>query len=265
MIRDKLISLKVPQALDQFYRCYFQTEFLGEDNLKMLENQSALLVMNHTAFFALECYILGTRVLRDYPKSDLKGLVWKGFTEGPAGFWFKAMGGQTAKINTGAELLTQGKTVLIMPEGVDATDVRHRFNTFHTGYLRILQQENVPIIPVGFSGVDESIPWVVARNRFIEERFMKPVNPDFNFVLMPKLPVFRPTKIVFNIGKPINVPATDISTEEGIARWNKQLKQTIEGLVYDADQHREDRITSSKANSIFHKLVAGKTTFLGEH
>jgi acyltransferase-like protein len=265
VIRDKLISLKVPQALDQFYRRYFQTEFLGEDNLKMLENQNALLVMNHTAFFALECYILGSRILSDYPQSDLKGLVWKGFTEGPAGFWFKTMGGQTAKISTGTKLLSQGKTVLIMPEGVDATDVRKRFNTFHTGYLRMLQHENVPIIPIGFSGVDESIPWIVARNRFIEEKLMKPVNPDFNFVLMPKLPIFRPTKIVFNIGKPIKVPAADISSEKGLTRWNKQLKQTIEGLVYDADQHREDSITSSKINNIFHNLVGGKTTFLGEH
>lgn len=265
MVRDKLISLKVPQVLNRFYRHYFQAEFLGEENLAMLKDQNALLVMNHTAFFALECYLLGSRVLSHYPQSDMQALVWKGFTEGPAGFWFKTMGGKTAKIDTGANLLSAGKTVLIMPEGIDATDVRNRFNTFHTGYLRIIQQQNVPIIPIGFSGIDQSIPWIVGRNRFIENKFMKPVNPDFNFVLMPKLPVFRPTKIVFNIGQPINIPAAEIKSERGISRWNDKLKQSIENLVDEADVHRAKRISSSKLNSAFHKIVEGKTTFIGEH
>jgi len=265
VVRDKLISLKVPQVLNRFYRHYFQAEFLGEENLAMLKDQNALLVMNHTAFFALECYLLGSRVLSHYPQSDMQALVWKGFTEGPAGFWFKTMGGKTAKIATGANLLSAGKTVLIMPEGIDATDVRNRFNTFHTGYLRIIQQQNVPIIPIGFSGIDQSIPWIVGRNRFIENKFMKPVNPDFNFVLMPKLPVFRPTKIVFNIGQPINIPAAEIKSERGISRWNDKLKQSIENLVDEADVHRAKRISSSKLNSAFHKIVEGKTTFIGEH
>ena len=265
MIRDKLISLKVPQILNRFYRHYFQAEFLGEENLAMLKDQNALLVMNHTAFFALECYMLGSRVLSHYPQSDMQALVWKGFTEGPAGFWFKTMGGKTAKIGTGAELLSAGKTVLIMPEGIDATDVRNRFNTFHTGYLRIIQQHNVPIIPIGFSGIDESIPWIVGRNRFIENKFMKPVNPNFNFVLAPKIPVFRPTKIVFNIGQPINIPAAEIKSESGIKRWNDKLKHSIENLVGEADTHRAERISSSKLNSAFHKILEGKTTYIGKH
>lgn len=265
MIRDKLISLKVPQVLDRFYRHYFQTEFVGEQHLALLKEQNALLVMNHTAFFALECYMLGSRVLSHYPQSDLQALVWKGFSEGPAGLWFRSMGGQTAKIDTGAALLSQGKTVLIMPEGVDATDVRNRFNTFHTGYLRMIQQQNVPIIPIGFTGIDQSIPWIVAKNRFIEEKFMKPVNPAFDFVLIPKLPVFRPTKVVFNIGQPITIPAEELDTEQGIERWNQTLKQTIEGLVDNAEQHRTDRIASSKLNQLFHKLVEGKISYLGEH
>jgi len=64
--------------------------------------------------------------------------------------------------------------VLVLPEGVGATDVRNRFNAFRTGYLRILKEEPVPIIPIGFSGVDEAIPWWVLRNRFLADTFMKP-------------------------------------------------------------------------------------------
>jgi 1-acyl-sn-glycerol-3-phosphate acyltransferase len=264
MLRDSLVKLRVPQALDAFSRYYFQLDIVGKENLSLLRDQQAMLVMNHTAFFALECYLLGSNLLSSYPDLDLRTLVWKGFSEGPARAWFKNIGCETASIQNGHSLLEAGKTVLIMPEGIDATDVRNRMNTFHTGYLRVLQKKRVPIIPIGFHGIDQSIPWLIAHNKTLEKKFMKPVNPNFDFLLLPKVPIFRPTKVVFKIGAPIHLADKDMASEAALNATNERIKTTVSMLVDEAEQYRKERITQSRPNRLFHKLVEGKISHLNK-
>ncbi|MDX5299695.1 MAG: 1-acyl-sn-glycerol-3-phosphate acyltransferase [Gammaproteobacteria bacterium] len=262
MLRDRLVSVGAPRVLDTLASAWFQVEFLGEEHLQSLREQPVMLVMNHTAFFALEVYLLGNRILRHYPELDLRTLVWKGFTQGPAGVWFRGLGCETASIARGRELLAAGKTVLIMPEGVGATDVRNRLKTFRTGYLRMLEETPVPIIPIGFHGVDEAMPWIVARNRFLEERLMKPVDPNFDFVLFPRLPLMRPSKIVFSIGAPITLNSADLASEERIRRTNMLIRQRVSALMHEAEYHRSRRIHGSTLNRWWHRAVEGRTVQL---
>ncbi len=262
MLRDTLVKYKIPHLLDRAAEHYFQVEFLGEENLAPLERGNALFVMNHTAFFALECYLMGNRLLRRYEDLDIRTLVWKGFSEGPAKHWFNNIGCETATIAHGRKRLSEGKSILIMPEGVGATDVRKRFNHFHTGYLRILKGFDIPIIPVGFYGIDQSIPWWVAHNKKLEEVLMKPVNPNFDFIMLPKLPIFRPTKIVFSIGEPIHLLPSDLASEEAINETNKTIKKTIAKLVDQSELHRTKTIQTSHLNRLFHKIIEGQITEL---
>lgn len=262
MLRDHLVKMRVPKLLDAFSRRYFQLEVLHPERLKLKANQPALLVMNHTAFFAMECYLIGSHILSQNPNIDLRTLVWKGFSEGPAGLWFRNIGCETASISRGKQLLSEGKTVLIMPEGVGATDVRNRLNHFHSGYLRILQTENVPVIPIGFHGIDQSIPWYVGYHRYLEEKLMKPVDPNFDFLLFPKLPAPRPTKVVFNVGEAIHVPPHALDTEQGVNFWNKVIKNKISDLMDDAEQHRHSQVNKTWSNRLFHQLVEGSITQL---
>ncbi|PID42525.1 MAG: hypothetical protein CSA52_01390 [Gammaproteobacteria bacterium] len=262
MLRDSLVTLRIPRALDAFSRYYFQLDVLGKSNLALLRDQQAMLVMNHTAFFGLECYLLGSQLLSMYPKLDISTLVWKGFAEGPAGLWFRQLGCQTASIKVGRELLSEGKTILILPEGIDATDVRNRMNKFHTGYLRMLQEKNVPIIPIGFYGIDQSIPWLVVHQPYLEEKLMKPVNPDWDFLPIPKVPVFRPTKVVFSIGEPVYLSAADLADEDAIHATNRRIKLRVSELMQDAEIHRSNAIEKSRANKLYHKLVAGRVSNL---
>ncbi len=262
MLRDSLVKLQVPKALETFSKYYFQLDVQGKTNLALLRDQQALLVMNHTAFFALECYLIGSHLLSAYPELDYRTLVWKGFSEGPAGLWFRQLGCQTASIKAGQDLLTEGKSVLIMPEGVDATDVRNRMNQFHTGYLRMLQAKNVPIIPIGFHGIDQSIPWMIAHNAWLEKKLMKPVNPNFDFLLFPKLPIFRPTKVVFSVGKPIHLNEEDLNDEAALQTTNVRIQNTISDLMAKAETHRQASIGQSRLNQLYHKTVEGNISRL---
>ncbi|MBF0237007.1 MAG: 1-acyl-sn-glycerol-3-phosphate acyltransferase [SAR324 cluster bacterium] len=150
-IMDKMVQAGVPRYLHEFSRKYFQMEVTGEENLINSAESNCMFVMNHTAFFGLEVYLWASYLLTVDPDQKLKTLVWSGFTNGPAGMWFRALQCKPAKIQNGIDLLKSGNSVLIMPEGVGATDVRNRFNHFHTGFLRMVQGHPVPIIPIGFN------------------------------------------------------------------------------------------------------------------
>ena len=252
---------RVPKAIVEFSKRYFQVEVNGLDNVPLFP-QNSMLVMNHTAFFALEVYLIAAQILNRDPEQRLNTLVWEGFTDGPMGPYFKSFGCKAAKISTGAELLKDNKTILIMPEGVGATDVTNRFNTFHTGFLRMVKEHPVPIIPIGFYGCDQSIPWLVSHNKFLIDTFMKPIDPDFDFFILPKIPIFRPTKIVFNVGKPINLTKKDLSSEARIQAQTQAVQAKIERLVDSAQNYRNARIDESKLNKLYHRVVQGHVTNL---
>jgi len=258
VLRDHLIRWGVADALDKFARTYFQVEFLNEERLPDAQSGPVLLLMNHTAFSGLEVYLLGSRLFRRDPDFDFRPLVWKGFSEGAAGPWFRTMGADTVSVERGSALLKSGINVLILPEGIGATDVRNRFNQFRTGYLRILREQSVPIIPIGFSGVDESIPWWVLKNKFLADSFMKPVDPSFDFFLLPKAPIPRPTKIVFSVGEPIHVPADDLQQEDLVQTHNENIKSIVMGLTDEAEAHRKASIELSAVNRWWHKLAEGR-------
>lgn len=243
---------------------YFQLEVLNGENIFKSGNPNCMIVMNHTAFFGLEVYLLGTYILAHQPDFHFKTLVWKGFTEGPAGLWFKSLGCQSAKLSTGIDLLKAGDNVLILPEGVDATDVRNQFNVFHTGYLRMLAENPVPIVPIGFYGVDEAIPWFVSHNEHLVKLTTKKVMDHFDFFLFPKPPLPRPVKIVYKVGNPIHLTADMLDTEEKIRSQNDKIRHKIEDLVFQAQAHRKQTIQSNPINAFFHKLLDGKITVLDD-
>ena len=261
-MQDILSQPQMASILQRIAKYYFQLEVLGGDNIPYQKDEHCLLVMNHTAFFGLEVYLFGSYLLDRDPEQKIKTMVWKGFTEGPAGVWFKALGCETASIDEGRRLIDKGYSAMIMPEGVGATDVRNRFNHFHTGFLRMIQDKPVPIVPIGFYGVDESIPWFVTQNEWVVEKLMKPVDPKFDFMILPKFPIFRPTKIVFNVGEPIRLTEADLDTEEKIQGKTREIQGVIEGLVDEAERYRKDKIAKSPLNATFHKLVQGKLTYL---
>lgn len=261
-IKDTLVGMGAAGITNAFLEKYFQLEVLNKENLPGHNDGPVMYVMNHTAFFALECYILGTFMHAQDAKINMRTLVWKGFSEGPLGVWFRGLGCETASIQRGAELLNEGVSVLIMPEGVDATDVRNDFNVFHTGFLRILKEKPVKIVPIGFTGIDNANPFWISENPKLAKMQMAGVNPDFNFAMFPKLPIFRPVKVVYNIGEAIEVTAAELETEDGVKAKRDAVKDVIVNLVADAQKHRDEKIAGSKINRLYHKVMDGKHSYL---
>lgn len=266
-IRETLVRSPAPKLITEFAKRYFQLEVLNQQRLPKHKDGNVMFVMNHTAFFGLEVYLVGSMLYANDPSLEMRTLVWEGFSEGPLGEWFTTLGAETAKIGRGVELLMDDKSVLIMPEGVDATDVRNKLNVFHTGYLRMIQGalaegKSIDIVPIGFSGVDESIPWWVTNNEFLVNKVMKGVDPSFDFFLLPKLPAPRPTKIVFNVGEPISLSSDDLATEEKLKARNHIILDEIESLMDEAASHRQEKINNNPVNYWYHKLIAGQISRL---
>ncbi|MBU1536776.1 1-acyl-sn-glycerol-3-phosphate acyltransferase, partial [Myxococcota bacterium] len=240
------IKMEAFKIFNKFSELYFQFEVLGTQNLPDLAQQNHLFVMNHTAFFGLDGYLLAGVLSSRGINRPIRTMVWKHFLEGPMGKWFKAMGCIEANLDLAAEHMMDGENVVIMPEGTDATDVRNRINTFHTGYLRLLKKvPHISIVPIGFYGIDEAIPWWLTTNRYIVKKMMEPLNIGLDFYIFPKFPVPRPTKIVLAIGEPISFKPEDLDTEEKIRECNARVKQAISNLVDACEHHREQAISRS--------------------
>lgn len=244
-------------------KIYFQFEALGVANLPDLKNENVLFVMSHTAFFGLDGYLLAGQLAELGIDRPLRTLVWRRFLDGPMGRWFKTLGCIDASVENASEALLRGENVVVMPEGTDATDVRNRINTFHTGYLRIAQRvPGLKIVPLGFYGVDQAIPWWVTTNKFIVKKMMEPLDIGLDFYLLPKVPFPRPTKVVFAFGEPITYNPQDLETETALQSRNREMRDRIRKLIDQCEEHRDTTIKSSLANTIFHKLVGGETTIL---
>lgn len=249
------------KGFEQFAKRYFQLEVLGGEKLEHLADQPCLFVMNHRAVIGLEVYLFGSWLHARYPNQHLTTLAWKGFVDGPLGPYFRAMGCRAASVQTGVQELRKGHSVLILPEGVGATDPRHRFNPFHSGFLRILREQSVPMVPIGFYGVDEANPWWVTQQPWLVKK-MQAVDKNFDFALLPKLPMLRPVKVVFHVGEPVHYSAEALTTEAQIKQQTIAVQQTIESLVLQAENTRRQRIDASPINRLFHRWVEGRVQII---
>lgn len=245
------------RLVEAFARRYFQLEVRGGECLASYAQTPCLFVMNHRAVLGLEVYLFGAWLQANYPRHRLTTLAWRGFVDGPLGPYFRALGCKAASVQTGVHELQQGRSVLILPEGVGATDPRNRFNHFHSGFLRILRQQPVPLVPVGFYGVDEANPWLVTQNAWLVQQ-MRSLEGSLDFALIPKLPMLRPVKIVFQVGQPIHYTPEELATEAQIRIQTQAVRRTIEGLVQQAEDYRRRRIEASVLNRVFHRVVAGR-------
>lgn len=259
---SELLKVESFKVFNKFAKIYFQLDVLGEENLPSPGDTNAFFVMSHTAFFGLDAYLLASIIANRGMDRPISTLVWRRFLEGPLGAWFKKMGCIEASVDNAVEHLRLGNNLLIMPEGTDGTDVRNRMNTFHTGYLRIVRQAPVPIIPVGFYGIDQSIPWWVTTNQHVVKKMMEPLDIGLDFYLFPKFPAPRPTKVVFAIGEPILFSPQELQTEEQIQHANHRVKGIVSELIDRCETRRERALDRSPLNRLYHKIVAGDVTCL---
>ena len=252
-LRDSLV--------DSLHR-YFRVELEGDaSHIPDWRDRPVMFVMNHTALLGLEVYLLYSvlRKLRpDAPRP--RTTVWPPFLEVPLlGAWYRAGGCIAASVDGAANALRAGESVLFLPEGPDATDIRDEVGPFHAGFLRVIQtlagEIEVPVVPLGWCGVDEANPWWVTTNPTAVRLLMKPVMPRFDFALIPRPPLLRPSKVVFSVGAPIALTAADLETEQALRAQAARIRTVVVDLVGRASRVRAQRIADSRTERLVHGLL----------
>jgi 1-acyl-sn-glycerol-3-phosphate acyltransferase len=236
------------RLLDALAR-YFRLELTGAfDELLRWEDQPCVFVMNHTALLGIEVYLLHAALARVRPHAPrIRTTVWPPFLEVPLlGAWYRAGGCLAATVDGAADCLRRGESVLILPEGPDATDVRQEVAPFHAGFLRVVQklagEMEVPVVPIGWYGVDEANPWFVTTQPALVRLLMKPAMPSFDFAIVPRLPLLRPSKVVMCAGFPLRFAGEDLATEPRLRGQVERVRDRVIDLVGQARALRTRRM-----------------------
>jgi hypothetical protein len=191
--------------------------------------------------------------------------VWPPFLEMPLlGGFYRASGCVPMSVEGASQVLLAGESVLILPEGPDATDVRDELGPFHAGFLRVVKKLadehglEVPIVPLGWSGVDEANPWWVITQPLVVRALMKPMMPRFDFALLPRLPLLRPSKVVFVAGEPVRLTSAGLATEAGVRGELGKLRTTVLTLMEEASAIRRARIDASAFERALHAVTGSR-------
>jgi 1-acyl-sn-glycerol-3-phosphate acyltransferase len=222
--------------------------------------------MNHTALLGLEVYLLYAALQELRPGTPRpRTTVWPPFLDMPLlGSFYRAGGCVPMSVAGVSAVLRGGQSVLILPEGPDATDVRDELAPFHSGFLRVVKRladedgMQVPIVPLGWSGVDEANPWWVVTRPLVVRALMKPFMPRFDFALLPRPPLLRPSKVVFVAGEPITVAPGALGDEAGVRRTASAARRQVLALMQEATAIRDASIAASPFERVLHSLTGSR-------
>jgi 1-acyl-sn-glycerol-3-phosphate acyltransferase len=241
---------------------YFRLELAGDvAAIPQWSREPCIFVMNHTAILGLEVYLLNAALHRLRPDAPPPHTtVWPRFLSMPViGGFYRAAGCIPMSIDGATAALRAGDSLLILPEGPDATDVREAVNRFHSGFLRVVRalqgERDIPVVPFGWAGVDEANPWRVITNPALVRLLMKPLMPRFEFALLPRPPMFRPSKVVFVVGAPLRFTRADLAGEAALAAQVTRVREAVIALVAQATALRRDRIEHSAAERLLHRVT----------
>jgi len=244
---------------------YFRLELGGAtSSIPDWEREPCIFIMNHTALVGLEVYLLYAALRRLRPEAARPcTTVWPPFLDVPGlGAFYRAAGCLPMRVDAAAEVLRSGRSVLILPEGPDATDVRDEVGPFHAGFLRVVRalsgEREVPVVPLGWAGVDEANPWWVTTHPLLVRLLMKPAMPKFDFALVPRPPLLRPSKVVFVAGEPLRYPRTDLDSEPALRAALARARDVVVDLVGQASRLREERIEESIAERLLHGVTRAR-------
>ncbi len=249
---------RLPQV-NRFLAHYFQLEILGEENLPVMGDGPVMLVSRHAPLLQLDTLILLLRLAEREPARIVRPLAWQGFLRGPWSGLARGLGARPASITEGVRILRSGESLLVFPEGLETHDPAAEINPFHTGFLRMLAQQPVPVIPIGHYGFGEALPRIMTRNSQLLKRL---TSPGLDYLAIPKTPIPRPVKVVFNVGEAVTIPPEALAKEAGIQRWRQLVSELILDLCRDARDRRERAVRATPMKRRYHDILDGSTTLL---
>ena len=230
-----------------FHDYYFRAEHMGhvKESLEAARKEHVIFVSNHAItieavlinyfLYTHHAGIVGTLV---FPEAFKLPLIRE---------FFRSAQCVPISVNRGCETLKK-RHILLFPEGMDFINGYvnpNRIPRFHKGFLRIAKQflekrhkKSITIIPVGHVGIEQTLKFWVIRNRTFLELFVKPF-VGYPFMLIPKMPILFPSKVVFNWGMPTRLTLGDLKNEQKMTLQANHFRSTLLTLRRSAHKVRE--------------------------
>ncbi|MGK5094957.1 lysophospholipid acyltransferase family protein [Deltaproteobacteria bacterium TL4] len=220
--------------IEWFYDHYFRVEAFGMENIP--KKGGVLLIANHSGQLPMDGILIGAAVALKAPSPRAtRAMIERFFPTVPfVGNIMNQVGAVVGDPSNCIRMLACGEVVTVFPEGVGGSgkpwEKRYQLQRFGSGFMHIAMKTQVPIIPVGVVGCEETMPSFGSFDKLAKVLGL-PMIPI-------TLPVILPAKVYLHFGKPLSFDANTDSEEEIMNRV-EQVKDEIRALIEIGLEKRE--------------------------
>jgi 1-acyl-sn-glycerol-3-phosphate acyltransferase len=213
--------------------------------MRSARRERVLLISNHS--LTVEAILINYKILQQ-AGGHVGTLVFREAFKLPfVREFFRSFQCMPVSVQVGAQTLKK-KHVLLFPEGMDfirSFADPEGMAPFHTGFLRIARQymketrrKSLTILPVAHDGIEKMLKFWVIKNEKILNTFIRPI-VKYPFWVIPKLPLFFPSKVVVNWGRPVKLRFDSLGTDRQIHHQAERFRLKVLDLRRKAHAERE--------------------------
>lgn len=230
---EDMIQFAAP-AVNWLYERYFRVRAHGLENVPA--QGRVLIIPNHSGQLPMDGFLVGYAMLTN-PHGPRAGrvMIERFFPTVPwLGNWLNAVGGVIGDPVNCSRMLARDEAVIVFPEGVRGSGKlyrdRYRLQRFGNGFMHLALQHDVPIVPVGVIGCEETMPSLYN------------IAPLARLLGVPYVPVAPPlplpARVSLYFGEPMRFEGPIHSEEDVTARVDR-VKKAISGLVRQGLKQRK--------------------------
>jgi 1-acyl-sn-glycerol-3-phosphate acyltransferase len=226
------------------YRDYFR---VGVHHADRVPPGRLMVVANHGGQVPLDGMMIAAAMMMEVePPRLVRGMVERWV---PAQPWvstlFTRCGQVVGDPANAEELLRRNQSILVFPEGAKGSGKtwwnRYRLQTFGTGFVRLAQETQTPILPISVLGSDDTYPSLHSSrllSRLVGAPYF-PITPTWPW-LGPIGMVPLPVKIDLVIGAPISFTGEPDEPEATVLAKVTQVRSAIQAGLDEGLAQRPD-------------------------
>jgi 1-acyl-sn-glycerol-3-phosphate acyltransferase len=238
--KDPALSEAIHPVMSFLYDRYWRVRTVGAEQLP---SGPAVYVANHAGAIPVDGPILQQALARERPDlGDSRWLVEDQVFHAPFfGVLFNRLGAVRACPENALRLLSEGRPLLVFPEGLQGIQKpfreRYQLKRFgRGGFVKIALRAKVPIIPVAIAGSEETYPML---GKLPGKWMGLPYLPLTPLGLLP-----LPAKWNIHFGAPIHGNGADPEDFAHVAKLAEKTREDISNLLRQALVERKDPFRS---------------------
>lgn len=203
------------------YEKYFRVQTHGLENIPA--SGPCLVIANHSGQLPIDAALLGYALATNPHGPRAPRAMMERFlpTVPFIGNLLNQIGAVVGDPVNCSRMLEAGEAILVFPEGVRGAGkpwrLRYQLQRFGHGFMHLAIEHQVPIIPVGIVGCEETIP-ALTHSKLLARLSGLPYVP-----IAP--PVVLPARVYMRIGKPLHFSG------DGDARKITQQVETVKDVI----------------------------------